>query len=180
MKTSIITAVLIFSAALILANGRNVSPMPPDYRMVLEDEAYVNDIPFDTWRISQVSYPPDLVLAEEGYVDDIPFNTAEIAGKALLKKVIKQQEESSVNDIPFNTKKIYDEVLLGRFIAKWQDERNVNDIPFNTCIIAGSTNCVTGVSLFLNNDFIIDMQKYMEDFDLKIKGLETLSLEYPF
>jgi hypothetical protein len=181
MKTSIITAVFLFTATLLLANSRTgYYPMSSADWLVLNDEAYVNDIPFDTWKVSNLAYPPDLVLTEEGYVNDIPFNTAEIAREALLNKVIKQKDESSVNDIPFNTKKIYDETLLGRFIAKWQEERNVCDIPFNTFIIVSSTSCGTSFRTFYNSDFILDTEKYLEGFSLKIIGLETLSFEYPF
>jgi hypothetical protein len=158
----------------------STSPKPSDDWKVLSDEAYVNDIPFDTWKISNVAYPPDLVLDEEGYVNDIPFNTAEIAREALLNKVIELKDESSVNDIPFNTNKIYNEALLSRYIARWQEERNVSDIPFNTCVIVSLTNCGASFRTFYNSDFNIEMKKYTDGFNLKIIGLETLSFEYPF
>ena len=57
-----------------------------DFNIQLEDETYINDIPFDTenvlndfdLNINSVS-PKDVFEVEpEKYIDDIPFNTKEI------------------------------------------------------------------------------------------------------
>lgn len=62
----------------------------------LEEEAYANDIPFDTRAIV---LGLETQLAEEAYVDDIPFNTLDV----MLLEGITMEEEEEVNDIPFNT-----------------------------------------------------------------------------
>ncbi|MCF8297845.1 MAG: hypothetical protein K9J13_09905 [Saprospiraceae bacterium] len=50
--------------------------------IILEDENYIDDIPFDTEEIARqklIEYRlAVVVLEEEAYVDDIPFNTAQI------------------------------------------------------------------------------------------------------
>jgi hypothetical protein len=180
MKTSIIATVLLMTASLLIAGTKITSPSVSGDIVVLEEENYVNDIPFDTWKISGLAYPPDLTLNEESYVDDIPFNTAEIAREALLEKVIEQKEEGSVNDIPFNTNKIYNEIQLNRYISQWQDEKNVCDMPSSTCIIVSMTNCEGSYRIIINDDFLEGLEEYIEDFSIRIKGLETLSFGYPF
>ena len=63
---------------------------------VLEEEANVNDIPFNTREVvSQL----EAELEEEAYVEDIPFNTLDV----LLLEGIALEEEEEINDIPFNT-----------------------------------------------------------------------------
>lgn len=176
MKTTFTTAVLILIASLAMASVAVPSSAP----MKLEEEAYVNDIPFDTWMISRLAFPPDLTLEEEEYVDDIPFNTAEVAKEALLNKVVGQAEEPSVDDIPFNTLQIYNEVLLSRFIADWQEEQNVNDIPFSTCVTHGSACGGRVITIICHDGCIIEVDNYLNDIGIHVRGLETLSFGYPF
>lgn len=71
-------------------------------------------------------------LEEEDYVDDIPFNTELIAYQALVSDMIETEIEDYVDDIPFNTKKIYYESLLNDLVLASEDERYVDDIPFCT------------------------------------------------
>lgn len=74
--------------------------------VLLPDEPYVNDIPFETSSIS-ARYTPEIksTLPEEGYVDDIPFNTRAIFEEQALKDptIYGLENEQYVNDIPFNT-----------------------------------------------------------------------------
>jgi len=52
----------------------------------------------------------EYVLDEESYVNDIPFNTDSISDEYnylnAVSKSFEMDEESYINDIPFNTKKI--------------------------------------------------------------------------
>jgi len=79
------------------------------YQPALENEGYVDDIPFDTHKISTGFLVATLKEQnQEAYIDDIPFNTALIAKSQLMSTVatFKNEAEQYVNDIPFNTKKI--------------------------------------------------------------------------
>lgn len=44
-------------------------------KTIMEDETYINDIPFDTEEIVENIYSN---LEDENYVDDIPFDTKKI------------------------------------------------------------------------------------------------------
>jgi hypothetical protein len=91
---------------------------------VLEDEANVNDIPFDT---KEVVRNLEAELEEEAYANDIPFDTKAI----VLGLETQLAEEAYVDDIPFNTL----DVMLLEGIAM-EEEEEVNDIPFSTsCIV---------------------------------------------
>ncbi len=72
-----------------------------------EEEAYINDIPFDTECVSinciyQKAIAETFEFEEEAYVDDIPFATDSIA----LNCEFEFEDESYIDDIPFNTNKI--------------------------------------------------------------------------
>ena len=73
----------------------------------MKEEAYVNDIPFDTWMISKEVYPEELnfKLSEENYVDDIPFST----------------------------EKIFNGIQMEQLTERWKNEPNVSDMPFDLC-----------------------------------------------
>ena len=71
------------------------------------EEAYVNDIPFDTWMISKKASPDDLIF-------ELP-------------------EEQYVSDIPFSTEKIFYDIQMKKLTAQWKDEANVDDMPCNIC-----------------------------------------------
>lgn len=138
MKTIIFTIALVFTASLAISEPQ-LPYLPPDYQVVaLQEEGFVNDIPFDTWMVSQTSVPDKVLmtLPEEEYVDDIPFNTEKIACTILFSEMVECMDEASVNDIPFNTEKIYNNILLQDCISEYRDENYVNDIPFNTRYMA--------------------------------------------
>jgi len=95
------------------------------------EEAYVNDIPFNTWEVAvdAILSGDEVKLEEEGYVNDIPFDTKAIACKYLLQNMIKTTGEVNINDIPFNTEKIYCEYLASIMTEQYRNEKNVNDLP---------------------------------------------------
>ena len=112
-----------------------------------EEEAYVDDIPFDTEWIAHQATLPSIEFEEEDYVDDIPFNTEKIAAKATYKKAVESEflfeEESYVDDVPFDTEHIAQQANFRDAMAKeyeLADEAYVDDIPFNTCKIAANAS----------------------------------------
>ena len=108
-----------------------------------EDEAYIDDIPFDTEMVVHLLMLPEFDFEEEAYIDDIPFNTAKISAEYYYEIAMavdfEIDEEAFVNDIPFNTKAvamIYNYNLAIEQNYNLPEELYVSDIPFNTCLIA--------------------------------------------
>jgi len=80
--------------------------------IALNEEAYVEDIPFDTSVIAAAAtYKKEMekvfALEEEAYIDDIPFETHTTAcfeeDKTAIPEHFPLEEEQYINDIPFNT-----------------------------------------------------------------------------
>lgn len=70
----------------------------------LKEEKAVGDIPFDTWDIFLNSRPAYLDMEQEAYTNDIPFNTELTASMCLVNSFeLAIAEESNSNDLPFNT-----------------------------------------------------------------------------
>ncbi|MCB2208610.1 MAG: hypothetical protein KQH67_09985 [Bacteroidetes bacterium] len=80
----------------------------------------------------------DVNFNEEAYIDDIPFNTEAIYSKVVIKRNIldfEMQDEAYINDIPFSTEtiaevKLYDLAMTETFA--FDEETYIDDIPFNT------------------------------------------------
>ncbi|HLO92333.1 MAG TPA: hypothetical protein VK172_14305 [Lentimicrobium sp.] len=75
------------------------------FGITIEDEPYINDIPFDTKSIALESMFSANRPLDESYVNDIPFDTERIVTNQNLLK-FKPEDEAFVNDIPFNTSDI--------------------------------------------------------------------------
>lgn len=100
------------------------------------DEAYVNDIPFNTETIyksyleTAAFFSTSKAMIDEAYISDIPFDTYKIAEANLLSNSImagKMPEEVYIDDIPVNTS----------LVAKDDEARNKSNtisvtIPENT------------------------------------------------
>jgi len=130
MKSLILSFLLIFG----LASPNIGKPINDIYSIKEPDfaeEAYVNDIPFDTWEVAvdAILEGDEVKLEEEAYVNDIPFDTRAIAGKYLLRRMMETSDEANVNDIPFNTEKILYEELAARLTDQYRNEKSVFDIP---------------------------------------------------
>ena len=73
----------------------------------LKDEAYINDIPFDTETIfyDQLALQNFNEFENENIIDDIPFDTKKIAMNAILNnnELVFENEEKFIDDIPFDT-----------------------------------------------------------------------------
>jgi len=74
MKTLlIITSIILLGIT--IPTTPNVERMPLSIE-IMEEEGYIDDIPFDTKQIVDYSLP--FKMEEEGYIDDIPFDTKQI------------------------------------------------------------------------------------------------------
>jgi hypothetical protein len=111
-----------FAIALLILGGTafasqaDSSALYDNATMILPEEEYVNDIPFNTAKIAaeaqyQKAIQVPFTVPEEEEVNDIPFDTHKIAMKALHQKALNQvflvAEEKYVNDIPFSTEKVF-------------------------------------------------------------------------
>ena len=89
-----------------------------DFNMQLEDETYIDDIPFNTEKVlsdfnlnfNSVSPEDVFELEPEKYIDDIPFKTKEIfdnySDEISYYSVLQLKDEKYINDIPFCTKAV--------------------------------------------------------------------------
>jgi hypothetical protein len=109
MKTLRLTLVL--AASIFLMQGL----MAHTTSFVMEEEAYINDIPLDTHDIAademfKLAIAKEFQMEEESYVDDIPFDTQTIASQSIYKIAMSEEfelpEEEFIDDIPFNTRKV--------------------------------------------------------------------------
>lgn len=133
MKTKIYTTALITLITLVSIN-LNASVIN------FEDEAYIDDIPFNTEEVyANVMMENIFQMEDEVYIDDIPFNTTKIAVAAQTKHVapeyFEMEDETYIDDIPFNTSTIaanvnYEESTQIAF--NFNEEEYIDDIPFNT------------------------------------------------
>jgi len=89
----------------------------------MEEEAYINDIPFNTADIKDkclydMAMSQEFEMEEESYIDDIPFDTECIAVDCLYYKAMNVDfdlpEESYIDDIPFDTSYIASNLVCKR------------------------------------------------------------------
>ncbi len=113
MKTlkTLFLAILMITGMIVMAEKQPV-------KFSLTEEAYIDDIPFNTEEIAgTLTNPTDLTLftlEEEPYIDDIPFNTEAIAQSLQMKadyeramaEVFPLKAENYINDIPFLTEQL--------------------------------------------------------------------------
>lgn len=130
MKTLILSFILIFG----LAASNHGKPINDIYSLQDPDitgEAYINDIPFDTWEIAvEAIFDGDKVkLEEESYISDIPFDTRAVVSKYLLGRMLETSGEANVNDIPFSTAQILNTLMADRLTEQYRDEKSVYDLP---------------------------------------------------
>src|SRR3989339_1734351 len=75
----------------------------------LPEEAYIDDIPFNTGQIFDslvdVSLTDTYQLTDESYISDIPFNTSEVAADSMEMETseFNLDNETYIDDIPFST-----------------------------------------------------------------------------
>jgi len=149
----------------------------------LEEEAYINDIPFNTekiyWRAmfkhsEEVVDLASLNLGDEAYIDDIPFNTLSICAEYLIDagsqlSEFELEEEEYIDDIPFNTEDYVadsiekdnkeEEFSITSFIL--EDEEYIDDIPWST------------------REVFADLMSYPHDAQKKqLEGMVLVSFHY--
>lgn len=102
-KAIIFTILLMLTATIIQAD---------ELRLKMQDEEFINDIPFNTATIAVESardhlFGFELVLHEEEYINDIPFSTQQLAKQHIseieMNRIFQLEEESYIDDIPFDT-----------------------------------------------------------------------------
>ena len=130
MKSLILSCLLIFG----LTSQNYSKPVIDIYSIkdpVITEEAYINDIPFDTYEVAVESIleGDELKLKDEAYINDIPFDTKVIADKYLLNMKVKTLDETYIDDLPFNTAIIFYEKLAARLTEQYRDETGTDDIP---------------------------------------------------
>jgi len=95
-----------------LAINTNANTMTPPVIIPLAEEAYIDDIPFNTETIFDslldVNMTQTFNLSEEDYIQDIPFDTQEVVENASDESIctFNLEDESYINDIPFSTEAI--------------------------------------------------------------------------
>ncbi len=104
--------------ALLMMTGMLVKAENKPLNFNLTEEAYIDDIPFDTEQIAGTASPAadltQFALKEEEYIDDIPFNTEEIVQSLqqgvdqdrAMAEIFPLDDEPYIDDISFNTGQI--------------------------------------------------------------------------
>lgn len=102
MKTYFIISVLIFGLSA-TNHGKPINDIYSIKEPTIEEEAYVDDIPFNTWDIASdiINEGDEVKMEEEDYVNDIPFSTEEFLCEYLAAKMREQyRNEANINDMP--------------------------------------------------------------------------------
>lgn len=86
-----------------------------------------------------ISDGDEVRMSDEAYVDDIPFDTHAIACQALLDRMVMAVDEANVNDIPFDTQRLYNLCRLEKLVQQFRTECNKQDFPYDTRRIANIT-----------------------------------------
>ncbi len=107
----LILSILFLTNVAVANNNTKIDDLQNE-NIALAEEAYVNDIPFDTGAVlAEAQYQKAILtsfpLEDEEYIDDIPFDTCAIACSAACEKAMSVhfplEEEGYIHDIPFNT-----------------------------------------------------------------------------
>lgn len=86
------------------------------------------------------SFASEVNFKDEAYIDDIPFNT-EIVFNEVMNPEFDFEDETYINDIPFNTEKLVKEYVYAKAITtefKMIDETYIDDIPFCTYAVVST------------------------------------------
>jgi len=107
--------------------------------ITFSEEAYIDDIPFDTEAIysSVVTerHIIDFNFEEDAFINDIPFATNEIAEEKLFELALAEEfvfsEEAYINDIPFDTKAVCYELYFNNISDSltWNDDVDMRNTP---------------------------------------------------
>jgi hypothetical protein len=142
MKTTYKISTLIASLFLMLAINLNASNFLPAFA----EEAYIDDIPFDTELIFEKLTMPEFDFEEEAYINDIPAELYCTTPDCMYEKatsiVFETSEEGYIDDLPFNTEKIANEYQFDTALNmdfEMEAEKYIDDIPFSTALVSSNT-----------------------------------------
>lgn len=104
------------------------------------DEAYINDIPFDTKEVyDEIMNERNLAqfdFEDEAYIDDIPFDTKCVTIHCFYQRALKVDfsfdEETYIDDIPFDTYQTVVQTTYNSAIEEvynFSEEAYIDDIP---------------------------------------------------
>ena len=159
MKKSIIITLILFASANLAFSGEKAACLI-DTALELQEEAYVDDIPFSTHHLALTSesFKEDLALSEEGYVKDIPFDTEQIAAAQMLNEMLCcYRNEDYVDDIPFCTDLYYNKFCVKKMVKDYKNEAGVRDIPFDTYAVAYNAMFISAVRKYTNEPEVKDI-----------------------
>jgi hypothetical protein len=126
---TILLVLLLAIALRVTANSVAISENPPKVEQAasdefeFEEEAYINDIPFNTKCVSAMckykkATAIEYEMEEESYVNDIPFDTEKISAESNSQKALQTdfelEEEAYIDDIPFETSEVTQVYLQSR------------------------------------------------------------------
>lgn len=135
MKTLVKTTSLIVTLTILFSFNLSAS------LYTFTDEAYIDDIPFNTSEIyNDIVAEQNLTefnFEEEDYINDMPFDTECVTADCLYEQAVavdfQFEEEPTIDDITVDTECIssnclYQKAMLVEF--NFEDEETINDIGF--------------------------------------------------
>ena len=140
-RRTVETTLWIFGILMVLAllMSLNASAYTPPNT----EEAFIDDIPFDTEMVVNNLMVTEYDFEDEAYIDDLPFDTKkvtdEMANSKNLEIEFTTEDETYINDIPFSTESVitnYEYNQAINIIFEMPEENDVDDIPFKTRLIA--------------------------------------------
>jgi len=185
-------------------NSTNVFNSSNLVHFTLDDEKYIDDIPFNTELVSTQMYfgnsylnpmENNFQLNDETYVNDIPFDTERVYWECRFNQncgavdfaSVSMDEESYIDDIPFNTQKMFAmsiptygmaETQLKEF--KIEEEEYIDDIPFNTeDYVADSIGYENKEESYSITSFVLDEEEYIDDIPWDTQQLFAELMLYP-
>ena len=149
MKTLAYTSAL--AAILILTSATQLTATTPDLKSGdVKFDAY--NLLSNTSEINIVStnaLEAEFEIEEENYINDIPFSTECVTVNCRYEKamsvVFELDEELYVDDIPFNTEKIVENSNIENF--NLEEEAYIDDIPFNTGKVVEKTDFMNNLTV---------------------------------
>jgi len=139
MKTTITTLALL--TILLVSNSMNLNAT----NFSFNEEAYINDIPFNTKEIVAEKALAVFQLEDEAYINDIPFETDVVVANSTAKETpapaVDFAAENYIDDIPFDTESIVETINFKKAVSvefEMEEETYIDDIPFNTAVVANS------------------------------------------
>jgi hypothetical protein len=92
--------------------------------------------------LSSTSNAMNLKMEDEAYIDDIPFNTAAVVSAMSQMEVYEFGEEPFVEDIPFSTEEVVSDYRWQQAMNldfEMSDEEYIDDMPFSTEVVCRTT-----------------------------------------